>query len=259
MKKFVKVIAGAMIGSMLFAGVAMADTTNKTIVTTAWPYLKEKPVSKQGEIYGSVPKGTKLTVLEETNKYYIKVSYKGQVGYISTLYIDYVDNGSGSGSNTGNTGNSNTGNTGNAGSNSGTVAGWEVKADKIIAKAKSLIGKVQYGFGKNDTKNLIFDCSSFTKYLYAEQGINLRWGARPQYTANKAIKRSELRKGDLVFFSLNSTMNNSDLVKRIAHVGIYMGNGKIIHNVNTKSDVTIADMTKGWWDTHYVAAARVLN
>lgn len=245
MKKVVKVIAGAMIGSMLFAGVAMADTTNKTIVTTAWPYLKEKPVSKQGEIYGSVPKGTKLTVLEETNKYYIKVSYKGQVGYISTLYIDYIDNGSG--------------NSGNAGSGSGAVAAWEVKADKIIDRAKSLIGKVQYGFGKNDTKNLIFDCSSFTKYLYAEQGINLRWGARPQYTANKAIDRSELRKGDLVFFSLNSTMDNSDLVKRIAHVGIYIGDGKFIHNVNTKSDVTIADMTKGWYNTHYVAAARVIN
>jgi cell wall-associated NlpC family hydrolase len=140
-----------------------------------------------------------------------------------------------------------------------TQSNWESKADSIIAQAQSLIGVVQYGYGKNDPKTMMFDCSSFTKYLYAKQGTNLRWGARSQYKENMPIDRSELRKGDLVFFSTTKTSKYSDKVQRIGHVGIYMGNGKVIHNVSPKSDVTISDMTSGWWNTHYVAAARVLN
>jgi len=136
---------------------------------------------------------------------------------------------------------------------------WEKKADAIIAEAKRLMPIVQYQYSKNDPKRMIFDCSSFTKYLYAKQGVKLWWGARRQYTDNTKISRSNLRKGDLVFFSTPATAKNTDKVKRIGHVGIYIGNGKIIHNVNPKSDVVIADMTKGWWNTHYVAAARVLK
>lgn len=136
---------------------------------------------------------------------------------------------------------------------------WEKKADAIIANAKRLIGVVQYQYSKNDPRRMIFDCSSFTKYLYAKQGVNLYWGARRQYSDNTKISRNNLRKGDLVFFSTPVTVKYTNKVKRIGHVGIYMGNGKIIHNVNPKSDVVIADMTRGWWNNHYVGAARVLK
>ncbi|WP_084134814.1 C40 family peptidase [Paenibacillus harenae] len=235
MKTMFKSAVCTCVGVMLFSGLASASS----VVTTGYPYLKELPYSGQGDIYGDVPKGTKLEVLENTNKYYIKVRYDGQTGYISTKYVDNVPSGTTPADNTSN-------------------AGWEKKADRIIADAKRLIGKVEYKYGENDPRNLEFDCSSFTKYLFAKQGISLRWGARIQYKMGTPISKSQLRKGDLVFLSTSKTAKLSG-VNEIGHVAIYMGNNKIIHALNPKSDVTISDLNSSWWKNHYVASARVIK
>jgi len=50
-------------------------------------------------------------------------------------------------------------------------AGQEI--NQMIAYAESLIGKVHYKFGVNDYKKLIFDCSSYTKYVFASVGVKL--------------------------------------------------------------------------------------
>ncbi|WP_442602281.1 C40 family peptidase [Paenibacillus sp. KN14-4R] len=127
------------------------------------------------------------------------------------------------------------------------------KADAIIKDAQSLIGKVQYVYGKNDPKKLIFDCSSFTKYLYAKQGVNLKWGATSQSKQGQSIKNvKDLKKGDLVHFSVKDP-------KKIGHVGIYIGNGKFIHNLNPKNDVVISDMSKGYWAGKFIVGTRVLK
>jgi len=123
------------------------------------------------------------------------------------------------------------------------------KADKVIQVAKSLMGKVSYQYGKNDTKNLIFDCSSFTKYVYSKVGVSIKWGANSAYKQGKPVAKKDLKKGDLVYLSVKTK-------GKIGHVGIYMGNGKFIHNVNPKSDVVISDLNSGYWKDHYVAAAR---
>ncbi len=241
MKNMFKSVICTCVGVMLFAGVASAST----VVTTGYPYLKELPYSGKGDTYGDVPKGTELEVLENTNKYYIKVNYKGQTGYISTKYVDNINPSS-----------TTTDNTTTA--NSTNKADWEQKADRIIAEAKSLMGKVQYQYGKNDPKNLVFDCSSFTKYLYAKQGISLRWGARSQYKAGTPISKSQLRKGDLVFISTPKTSKMSG-INEIGHVGIYMGDNKIIHNLSPKYDVIISDLNSSWYKSHYVTAARFIK
>ncbi|WP_276351430.1 C40 family peptidase [Cohnella caldifontis] len=132
-----------------------------------------------------------------------------------------------------------------------------VEAQHIIANAERLQGKVQYHWGVYDTSKMWFDCSSFTKYLYKKEGINLRWGARKQYVDGIKISKSQLRAGDLVFFSVPSTANRTTKYDRIQHVGIYIGNGKFIHNLSPKYDVTISNLNVGYWKNHYVAAARV--
>ncbi|MEC0247856.1 C40 family peptidase [Paenibacillus chitinolyticus] len=255
MKKIAKLMLGLSLlaGSSLSAGAAFAETapaitTSSTIITTGNPYLKQLPYSSQGKIYGTVPKGTQLTVLENTNKQYVKVKYNGQIGYISTLYLKAVGGGTSTAPAPSKPGTS--------GSGSAT---WSKQADSILSFAKSLQGKVQYVYAKNDTKNLIFDCSSFTKYVFNKEGINLPWGARAQYKLGTPVNKSELRKGDLVFFSTTATAGNKDTVNKIGHVGIYIGDNKFIHNVNPKDDVVIGDLNNTWQKNHYVASARILK
>jgi cell wall-associated NlpC family hydrolase len=128
-----------------------------------------------------------------------------------------------------------------------------VKADKIIAKAKSLQGKVRYKYGTNDTKNLVFDCSSFTKYVFASQGVSLKWGSNAQSKQGTYVAKKNLKKGDLIFLSVGTP-------GKINHVGIYIGNGKFIHNTIGKSvnGVIISDLNSAAYTKRYITARRVL-
>jgi cell wall-associated NlpC family hydrolase len=124
------------------------------------------------------------------------------------------------------------------------------KIDAVIAVAKSLQGKVKYKFGVNNPSKLWFDCSSFTKYVFAKQGINLKWGSRAQAKQGVYVSKSNLKKGDLVFFSVATP-------GKINHVGIYIGNGKFIQNTigGSVNGVIISDLSK--YSKRYITARRV--
>ncbi|MCR8642757.1 C40 family peptidase [Paenibacillus sp. N1-5-1-14] len=126
------------------------------------------------------------------------------------------------------------------------------KADAIIKDAQSLMGKVKYVFGKNDPAKLTFDCSSFTKFLFAKQGVDLKWGSSAQSKQGTSIKQiSQLKKGDLVYFSVSTP-------GQVNHVGVYMGDGKFIHNLSPKDGVVISDLSKGNWTKRFISGSRVL-
>lgn len=125
------------------------------------------------------------------------------------------------------------------------------KADSIIALAKSLKGKVTYKYGVNDTTNLIFDCSSFTKYVFGQYGVSLKWGTATQSKQGTYVSKSNLQKGDLIFF-------NNGKTSTISHVGIYIGNGQFIHNtIGTNiNGIMIGDLDN--YTNRYSTARRVL-
>ncbi|WP_123043078.1 C40 family peptidase [Cohnella candidum] len=143
--------------------------------------------------------------------------------------------------------------TGAATANAATVSTTSaaVKASKIISLAESLRGKVHYVFGANNPSKLIFDCSSFTKYVFASQGVNLKWGSRAQSLQGTYVSKANLKPGDLVFFSVS-------VKGQVNHVGIYIGNGQFIHNTIGKNinGLMIGDLSK--YSTRYVTARRVL-
>ncbi|MEI7027106.1 C40 family peptidase [Paenibacillus sp. y28] len=126
-------------------------------------------------------------------------------------------------------------------------------ADAVIAKAQSLKGKVSYKWGVNDATNLIFDCSSFTKYVFASQGISLKWGSKAQSKQGTYVSQSQLKKGDLVFLSVGQS-------GVIDHVGIYIGGGKFIHNTigGSVNGVTIGDLNAASYKKRYITARRVI-
>ncbi|GIQ64575.1 hypothetical protein PACILC2_31430 [Paenibacillus cisolokensis] len=77
-------------------------------------------------------------------------------------------------------------------------------------------------------------------------GINLPRTSKAQSKVGKYVSKSNLKVGDLVFF-----------YSPIHHVGIYIGNGKIIHTYGDPG-VTISTIKSGWWSKNYTTARRVL-
>lgn len=219
------------------AAEASVQALTGTIVNSS-PYFHSTPQSG-GPTMGFVKKGSVVQVLEVTNKWWVKINYNGTAGWVSSNYIVV---------------------------NSTSVptpppvttpapAPAAQKADKLIDYAKSLIGKVEYGYAKRDTSNpnrLLFDCSSYTQYVFKQAlGINMGWGANAQYKAFPHVAKANLQKGDLVFFSVGTP-------GVIGHVGIYIGDGKFIHNLKPSADVLISDLSTGYWKNHYIDGARAI-
>lgn len=127
------------------------------------------------------------------------------------------------------------------------------KADNVISLAKSYQGKVTYDFGTRNPSQLVFDCSSFTQFIFAKVGVSLKWGTKVQKTQGSAVSKSNLAKGDLVFFDTIGSNNGA-----INHVGIYMGDGQFIHNTPSVDGIAISSLTSGFWSKAYVSARRVL-
>ncbi|MCX6452332.1 MAG: NlpC/P60 family protein [Actinobacteria bacterium] len=74
----------------------------------------------------------------------------------------------------------------------------------------------RYVFGAAGTKE--WDCSGLTMVAFSQAGISLPHSSSAQYGYGRRISRGSLRPGDLVFF-----------YSRISHVGIYLGNGLMVH------------------------------
>lgn len=119
-------------------------------------------------------------------------------------------------------------------------------ADQIISTGQQFMG-VPYKFGAKSGRTDAFDCSSFTQYVYKQNGISLPRSSKQQSTVGTFVSRDQLQPGDLVFF-----------YSPIHHVAIYMGNGKLLHTFG-KGGVTITDLNSGSWNSHYATARRVLQ
>lgn len=99
-------------------------------------------------------------------------------------------------------------------------------AQKIIAAAMSKLG-YPYIWGKSFDGNSGGDCSGLVYYVLNQAGINIgRTSANGYYKhfKNKQVPRSEMQPGDLIFWH----KNGGDARKYVHHVGIYIGDGKII-------------------------------
>ncbi|MGP4044878.1 NlpC/P60 family protein [Streptomyces sp. 2A115] len=74
-----------------------------------------------------------------------------------------------------------------------------------------------------------FDCSGLMQAAYRSAGISLPRTTYSQINAGQRVSRSEIRPGDLVFF-----------YSGISHVGLYVGNGQMIHAPNPSAPVRLA-------------------
>ena len=98
-----------------------------------------------------------------------------------------------------------------------------------------------------------FDCSGLTSYLYNKVcGISLYRNSAAQSNNGYPVSKSNLKQGDLLFFSTNGSGS-------ISHVGIYVGNGKMIHASTPSTGVIISDIDSNYYSNTFVTARRILN
>lgn len=124
------------------------------------------------------------------------------------------------------------------------------KINLVISTAKSLLG-TPYVWGGNSLQAGGFDCSGFTQYVYGKAGYTLNRISRDQALQGAYVSKGDLMAGDLVFFSFNG-----DGV--IDHVGIYIGNGQMIHSPKTGDVVKTTDITTAYWQSRFVTARRII-
>ena len=104
------------------------------------------------------------------------------------------------------------------------------RALAAVAAAKAQVGK-RYVWGTSGANT--FDCSGLTSYAYRQVGINISRSSRVQWqSAGRRVSKSELKPGDLVFY-----------YSPVSHVGIYIGNGKIVDAANPRKGVRITSLS----------------
>lgn len=153
-----------------------------------------------------------------------------------------------------------------SGGNSGTQSGGNKKSslsqseiDEITnkitdEKAKTavafVLSKVGYPYSQPlRNSGTHFDCSSLAYYAWNSAGISIMTGgsntaaAEAQWCSDHGctVKEKDLKPGDLIFYSYS----NNGRYKNISHVGIYVGDGKMVEAVDEATGVVIQDYHNG--------------
>ena len=127
-----------------------------------------------------------------------------------------------------------------------------LEANQAISSLKksaySFLG-ARYRFGGSSRSAL--DCSSFTQQVFREQSVKLPRTAREQFYVGNEVMRGDLKKGDLVFFQTYARFPS--------HVGIYLGNRKMIHASSREHRVVISTMDTPYYLSRYLGARRMAN
>jgi len=132
--------------------------------------------------------------------------------------------------------------------------GWNPnELDGVSANARAL-GAIRYATSKVKSGQYVwgssgpngFDCSGLMQAAYRSVGISLPHSSRAQANVGRAVSRSELKPGDLIFW-----------YHPIHHVGMYIGNGKIVHARNTRVDLVIQTLSS--YPAPWAGARRVVG
>ncbi|WP_079417671.1 C40 family peptidase [Paenibacillus ferrarius] len=138
---------------------------------------------------------------------------------------------------------------------SNSMPAWQQKADNMLVAASNYLG-TPYVFGSKVGQTASFDCSSFTKFLFAQEHIKLPRSSREQSLLGTDVPLSDLRQGDLIFFTTPARSKKEGL-DHIGHVAIYAGDGLIVHTFRPGIGVTISELN-GSWKKRVVEVRRVL-
>ena len=117
---------------------------------------------------------------------------------------------------------------------------------RIVQVARKQVGD-RYSAGSSGPS--AFDCSGLTRYVYkVATGKELPHQSRAQYAKVKKVSRKNARPGDLVFFFGGGAH----------HVGIYIGNGRMVDAAGYGKGVRVSPISGSWWSRTYSGIGRIL-
>ena len=175
--------------------------------------VREEP-STDSEILTTMGEGESLEVLEELDGW-IKVMLDDEEGYISSEYAEITENLS------------------TAVTMTELLYGEgvsDVRVD-LCQYAKQFLGNPYVWGGTSLTKGA--DCSGFVMSVFKKYGVKLPHSSVAQSGMGNRVSLSDIKAGDLVFYSNGSRVN---------HVAIYIGGGQVIHASNPRTGIRISDV-----------------
>lgn len=129
--------------------------------------------------------------------------------------------------------------------------------DNLTKFASQFIGR-RYVWGSTGPKT--FDCSGFISYIFRNAGVTLNRTSRMQYAQGEPVKTSELRPGDLMFFS--SPRSGKGRVGHVAMVVEVDDSGEsltFIHAASSKGVSYQRFPDGGYYSRNYIGAKRVIQ
>lgn len=177
------------------------------------------------DIIDVIPQGTILHIIGYDNGW-LQVIYRDKTGYVSQEYVSLQDDMSGYGS---------------------SVDAEMPLREQVVEYAKQFLG-TPYVYGGSAPGG--FDCSGFTSYVYKQFGYTINRVAADQASNGVAVDRSALLPGDLVFFTNGGY--------GIGHVGIYVGDGQIIHSPKPGDFIRYDSLDTAYYANNYVCARRII-
>lgn len=94
-----------------------------------------------------------------------------------------------------------------------------------------------------------FDCSGLTMTAWRQAGVSLPHYSRSQYAVTRRVPLSQAQPGDLVFY----------FGQGAHHVGLYIGNGKMVHAANPRSGVLVSNILGPWYSSRFSGIGRVVG
>ena len=132
-------------------------------------------------------------------------------------------------------------------SRSGSRSGTGKRGLRIVQTAFAYRG-TPYVYGGSGRGG--FDCSGFTRYVFAKHGVSLPHSARAQFELGHKVSFRSLKAGDLVFFHT--------VTPGISHVGVYVGDGRFVHAASRRSGGVREDsLASGYYRSAFRGARRV--
>ena len=293
--KWIRSAAALLLATILLTTPCLADTIGgATVKGTGVRLRSSADTSSTANIITEMPEDAFLLVEEKLNGWY-KVVYAGTEGYVSADYAAFAETLDGTYGAAAATAGSNVNLRGAAGTEStlfktlastgtaltvlGVSGKWLKVADaagttgfirsdlvnyrlrtggdtpaattkggQLVATAKQYYGYRYSWGGKSPSTG--FDCSGFANYVCGQNGISLHRVAQDVYSNDGTwVSKDALQPGDLLFFGYGPYS--------VTHMGIYVGNGQMIHASTSTTGVIYSDINSSYYTRMYVGAKRV--
>jgi peptidoglycan DL-endopeptidase CwlO len=118
------------------------------------------------------------------------------------------------------------------------------RAERAVLYALDAVGTPYRWGGESPATG--FDCSGLVRWAYGHVGIDLPHSSYALYGVGRRTATSRLEPGDILFF------------EGLGHVGLYVGNGRMVHAPQTGRDVEIVTLASTGYGSRLVGARRLI-